>query len=105
MEGFSEAASKSTGCPASPETGFHESACFLQGASVIVVELLDGFGGEVVEKLVGRSVLNQRTAFGSADLDVTTMAQRCLLVVPSSSIVCVRDVKRLAFGRSKRNDA
>ena len=45
----------------SPETDCVESPRLWWGASVIVVELLGGFGDEVVEVLVGRSVLNHTT--------------------------------------------
>ena len=59
----------------SPETRFVESPRFWQGASVIVVELLGGLGGEVVEVLVRAFGVEREDPFGGAQLDVVDIAQ------------------------------
>ena len=64
--------------PASPETGCVESPRFWSGVFVIVVEFLDGLGGEVVEVLVGAFGVEPEHPFGGADLDVVDMAPGAL---------------------------
>ena len=46
------------------------------GASVIVVELLDGFGGEVVEVLVGAFGVEPHDPFGGRQFDLLDGAPR-----------------------------
>ena len=62
----------------SPETGCVESPRFWWGASVIVVELLDGLGGEVVEVLVRAFGVEPLHPFGGAQLDVVDVAPGAL---------------------------
>ena len=60
------------------ETGCVESPCFWWGASVIVVELFDGLGGEVVEVLVRAFGVEPLHPFGGAQLDVVDVAPGAL---------------------------
>ena len=62
----------------SPETGCVESPCFWWGASVIVVEFLDGLGGEVVEVLVRAFGVEPLHPFGGAEFDLVDVAPRAL---------------------------
>ncbi len=52
----------------SPETASVESPRHCWGASVIVMELLGGFGGEVVEVLVRAFSVETHHPFGGSDL-------------------------------------
>jgi hypothetical protein len=62
----------------SPETVFVESPCLRWGVSVLVVELLDGLGGEVVEVLVRAFGVEPHHPFGGRNLDLVDVAPRSL---------------------------
>lgn len=58
----------------SPETAFVESPCLWWGAFVIVVELLDGFGREVVEVFVRTLGGEPDDPFGDGELDLVDVS-------------------------------
>lgn len=62
----------------SPETGCFESPRFRWGTSVIVMEFLDGLGGEVVEVLVRALGVEPRHPFRGGDFDLVDVAPRSL---------------------------
>jgi hypothetical protein len=62
----------------SPETVCVESHRFWWGASVIVVELLDSLGGEVLEVLVRALGLESENPYGGGNLDLVDVAPRSL---------------------------
>ena len=62
----------------SPETGCVESPRFWWGASVIVMEFLDGLGGEVVEVLVRALGVEPEHPLGGSDLDLVDVAPGAL---------------------------
>lgn len=64
--------------PGEPETAFVESPRLQRGVSVIVVERLDGFGGEVVEVLMRTFSVEPHHPFRGREFGLVDGAPRAL---------------------------